>query len=108
MSRGIDPILAQITVLQLSLVEDQLSNSQEASDEELEEFFVENGLTEEQAKQALKYRELYMLNIYEVGSTPIRNGDDAYSFNPNSGFFEKGSPRRATAPPESRAKKRKR
>lgn len=106
MSKGIDPILGEISVIQLALVEDQLTNCQEASDEELQEFFLENGLTEEQAKQALKYRELYMLNIYNIGSTPIRDGDDAYNYNPNSGYFEKGSPRRATAPAEPRAKKR--
>jgi len=48
-----DPILASLPASLLSFVEDQLSNNDVSPDEELLDHFIANGLTDEQARQAL-------------------------------------------------------
>lgn len=50
-----DPILAAPPPSLLSCVEGQLSNDEVSSDEEMLEHFISNGLTEEQARQALTF-----------------------------------------------------
>lgn len=77
-----DPILASLSASMLAYVEGQLSNDEVSSDEEIVEYFVENGLTEEQARQAVSYRDRYLCNIYETGFTPISNPGVALRFNP--------------------------
>ncbi|MEX6845942.1 hypothetical protein AB2C59_25700, partial [Pseudomonas aeruginosa] len=66
-----DPILAALPASLLKLVEGSLSNDEVSSDEEMQEYFISNGLTEEQARQALTYRDQYLNNIYLDGFTPI-------------------------------------
>jgi hypothetical protein len=48
----------------------------------------DNGLTEEQARQALTYRDQYLNNIYLDGFTPITAVDEALHFNPHTRQFE--------------------
>lgn len=83
-----DPILASLPTSLLRLVEDQLSNNEVSSDEELLDHFISDGLTEEQARQALTYRDQYLANLYLDGFTPILKGSEALRFNPYSQQFE--------------------
>ena len=62
-------------------VEDQLSNNEVSSDDELLGHFIENGLTE---AQALTYRDLYLSHIYLDGFTPICMGTQALRYTPHS------------------------
>ena len=66
-----DLILAALSPSLLALVEGSLSNDEVSSDEEMLEYFISNGLTEKQARQALTYRDQYLNNIYLDGFTPI-------------------------------------
>ena len=61
---NMDPILAALTVRELALVEDQLTNNDVSSDQEMARFFVLAGFTEEEAQRALSYRDRYRSNIY--------------------------------------------
>nr|WP_255692673.1 hypothetical protein [Luteimonas sp. XNQY3] len=70
------------------LVEDCLSNDEDSTDEELLDYFVSNGLCDAQARQALSYREQYLLNIYLNDFTPIRNPGEILRFDPHSCQFE--------------------
>jgi hypothetical protein len=73
-----DSILESITLKQLRALEDILSNDDNSSNEELRRHFVDQfGLSEDQAKQALTYRPLYLLNMYLQGHGPILIGEDA-------------------------------
>lgn len=83
-----DSILTTLPADLLRFVEDQLSNCDVCSDEELRDHFIDNGLTEAQATQALTYREQYLQLIYLEGFTPIRAGAQALHFNPHSRQFE--------------------
>ncbi|WP_230653872.1 hypothetical protein, partial [Pseudomonas aeruginosa] len=75
-----DPILAALSPSLLAVVEGSLSNDEVSSDEEMQEYFISNGLTEEQARQALTYRDQYLNNIYLDGFTPITAVDEALHF----------------------------
>lgn len=83
-----DPILSTLPRPLLAFVEGQLSNDETSTDEELQEHFIANGLTEEQARNALTYRTQYLSNIYLDGFTPITAADDVLRFNPLSRQFE--------------------
>lgn len=80
--------LATLPPSLLAFVEEQLSNDEVSSDEEMLEYFINNGLTEEQARQALTYRHQYLNNIYLDGFTPITAPDEALHFNPHIRQFE--------------------
>lgn len=88
MNTTVDPMLSRLSDDLLFFVEDQLSNSEVASDEELHAAFVSNGLTNAQATQALRYRSLYLLNIFLRGHTPIRKSKHAIRFNPHVMQYE--------------------
>ncbi|MCI3204108.1 MULTISPECIES: hypothetical protein [Burkholderiaceae] len=83
-----DPILAALPASLLKLVEGSLSNDEVSSDEEMLGYFIDNGLTEEQARQALTYRDQYLNNIYLDGFTPITAVDEVLHFNPHTRQFE--------------------
>ena len=83
-----DTILTSLPVSLLRLVEDQLSNDEVSSDEELLDYFISNGLTEVQARQALTYRNQYLINIYLDGFSPILKGAQALRYNPYSRQYE--------------------
>ena len=52
---------------QAALVEDVLSNDENSTDTELRTYFTSHGLSQEQAKNVLRHREDYLLNIYLTG-----------------------------------------
>ncbi|WP_309601078.1 hypothetical protein [Burkholderia multivorans] len=83
-----DPILAVLPPSLVKLVEGSLSNDEVSSDEEMLEYFINNGLTEEQARQALTYRSQYLNNIYLDGFTPITAADEVLRFNALTRQFE--------------------
>lgn len=83
-----DTILSSVPESLLRFIEDQLSNNEASSDEELLDLLTGNGLTEEQARQALTYRSQYLTYIYLDGFTPIRKADQAPRFNPRTRQFE--------------------
>ncbi|HHT8991552.1 TPA: hypothetical protein ACT5B2_005239 [Burkholderia cenocepacia] len=82
------PILAALPPSLLKLVEGSLSNDEVSSDEEMLEYFISNGITEEQARQALTYRSQYLNNIYLDGFTPITAADEVLRFNALTRQFE--------------------
>lgn len=79
-----DPILSTLSADQLGLVEDQLSNNDVSSNDELEALFMESGLTQLQAIRALQYRDLYRHNFWMFDHTPIREGAYALAFDPRT------------------------
>ena len=83
-----DPILATLPPSLLALVEGSLSNDDVSSDEEMLAYFIDNGLPEEQARQARTYRDQYLNNIYLDGFTLITAADEALHFNPHTRQFE--------------------
>lgn len=85
-----DLMLASLPATLLAFVEDQLSNNEVSSDEELIEHFLGNGLTEAEARQALTYRGRYLSRVYLEGVTPIRKGRGALRFDPHSRQFVPG------------------
>lgn len=72
----------------LGLVEGQLSNNEDSSDDELVQYFIQSGLTEVQSRDAISFRPRYRINVYFAGHTPIRNGGIVLRFNPHKGEFE--------------------
>ena len=86
-----DTILSSLPPELLRFVEDQLANN-EASDDELHEHFIANGLGEDQAWQALTYRALYLRHVFLEGFTPILKGHEALCFDPHSRGWEPGPP----------------
>ncbi len=83
-----DILLATLPESLLRFVEDQLSNNDVSPDDELLDHFIANGLTDEQARQALTYRDRYSANIYLDGFTPIRKAGEALRLNPHTRQFE--------------------
>jgi hypothetical protein len=58
----------------IQLVEDTLSNDEISTDAELVQYLAHNGLSRENALHALRYREIYLSNLWVAGCTPIRGG----------------------------------
>lgn len=83
-----DTILSSLPSELLRFVEDQLANNEVSDDDELREHFIANGLSEEQAWQALTYRALYLRHVFLDGFTPILKGQEALRFNPHSRGWE--------------------
>lgn len=83
-----DPILASLSRSLLAYVEGQLSNDEDSSNEDMLDYFVNNGLTVAQAHQALTYRDRYQSNIYRTGFTPICNFGVVLRYNPHKRDFE--------------------
>ncbi|MGO1073381.1 hypothetical protein [Lysobacter sp. CA199] len=84
---GPDPVLASLPEVLLILIEDQLSNNESASDEELRDYFIACGLTAAQAERAVLYRRAYATDFCWGDATPIRAGE-ALNFNPKTGWLE--------------------
>jgi len=83
-----DTILSSLPSELLRFVEDQLANNEVSDDDELREHFIANGLSEDQAWQALTYRALYLRHVFLEGFTPILRGQEALCFNPHSRGWE--------------------
>jgi len=73
--------LFSLTDDQLNLVEDQLSNNEDVSEEEIVAFFIENGLTQTQACSVMAYRERYRKNVYQRPFTPLSKERNIHVFN---------------------------
>lgn len=84
---SIDPLLASLPDALLDFIEDQLSNNEDASDDALQALFVSNGLTSTQAAQAIRYRDLYLCNLFLRSHTPIRKNKHAIRFDPTRQQF---------------------
>lgn len=82
-----DGILSTLSADELRFVEDQLSNNEVSSNDELEALFMESGLTQLQATRALQYRDLYLHNFWMFDRTPIREGGYALAFDPRTESF---------------------
>ena len=83
-----DTLMSSLPPELLRFVEDQLANNEVSDDDELREHFIANGLSEEQAWQALTYRALYLRHVFLDGFTPIHKGQEALCFNPHSRGWE--------------------
>lgn len=83
-----DTSLQSLSLELLGQVEDQLSNNDVSSDEELVEDFIQAGLTEAQAREAIGFRDLYLINVYHQDFTPIRTPGRALRFNPHARDFD--------------------
>lgn len=81
------PVFSELSEAQLYTIEDVLSNDESSSDEELFEFFIEEGIPVAPARAALTYRDRYLANIYLDGHTPIRRGRDAWHYEPQARRF---------------------
>ena len=75
-----DPMLASLSEHDLAVVEHQLSDDT-TSDEALHASFTARGLSEAQAIQALRYRDLYRLHTFHKDHTPIRKNKHALCLN---------------------------
>ncbi|MBO9831213.1 hypothetical protein [Xanthomonas phaseoli] len=85
-----DAILTALSPSLLALVEGSLSNDEVSGDEEMQEHFIRNGLSEEQARQALTYRDRYLHHIYLEGFTPITSANQVFRFDPHTRRFSPG------------------
>jgi hypothetical protein len=83
-----DDLLASLSPQLLRLVESTLCNDESSSDADMVSYFVGCGLTQDQATRALSYRSSYLVNLFLEGHTPIRKGDQAIRFNPDTSRFE--------------------
>lgn len=87
-TKSMDPAFATLTEAQLRMIEDQLSNNESSTDEELFEFFIEEGIPVTPARQAIEaYRDQYLTEIYLEGQTPIRQGNNARRYAPEERRF---------------------
>lgn len=71
--KGPDPVLASLPERTLVAVEDALSNDESSTDAEMAQYLLDIGLTEEQARHAVSYRDVYRLNMWIGCYTPIRS-----------------------------------
>ena len=71
---GPDEVLATLDDRILDAVECTLSNDEGSADAEMAQYLMELGLSEAQAKRAISYWDLYRLNLWIDGCTPIRSG----------------------------------
>jgi len=83
MDRMFEDVCSQV----ISHIEYLLSNDDFSDDDEMFANFVEIGLTEEQARHALTYRDRYALNTYLSTATPIRRPDAPLRFDPHKVAF---------------------
>jgi len=63
-----------LTDAQVEFIEETLSNNENASNDELVELFVEEGIRKYAAEQVLEYRMNYIMSVFIGNNTPIRNG----------------------------------
>lgn len=67
-----NPLFQSLSAITLDNLEDQLANNEDASDEELFDFFLEElDLTAEQAEAAIALRPQYMGRLFLNGNSPL-------------------------------------
>lgn len=81
MTHTADSMFSSLSEHDLAFVEHQLSRDTDSSDDQLHRAFIARGLSDTQATQALRYRELYRRHIFHRDHTPIRKNKHALHFN---------------------------
>ncbi len=76
-----DSMFASLSDHDLAFVEQQLSYNTASSDEASHASFTARGLSEAQAVQALRYRDLYRQHTFHKDHTPIRKNKHALRLN---------------------------
>lgn len=84
---GPDELLAALDARILDSVEATLSNDEGSTDAEMARYLMNLGLSETQAKRAIYYRALYILNLWVGEYSPIRSGI-GLRYNGTTGQFE--------------------
>lgn len=88
MTNVADSMFSSLSEQDLAYVEDQLSSNAAASTEQLRLRLVDRGLSDAQATQALRYRELYRTYTFHKDHTPIRKSKHALRLNHNLMIYE--------------------
>lgn len=87
-----NPIFNTLATAILDNVEDQLTNNEVSTDEELWDFFIEElDLTAEQADAAVALRPRYLGHIFLIGQSPLYQ-DKTVSFDPKDKAFKPDAP----------------
>ncbi len=74
-----NPLLHPLSATTLDNIEDQLANNDEASDEELFDFFLEElDLSAEQAEAAIALRAMYLGRVFLTGHSPLYQDTPVY------------------------------
>jgi hypothetical protein len=81
MTHVADSMFSSLSEHDLSFVEHQLSHDTVSSDEELHTALTTRGLSDAQATQALRYRDLYLKHTFYRDHTPIRKNKHALRLN---------------------------
>lgn len=80
-------LFSNLTAQSLANIEDQLSNNEVSTDEELVDLFIEEfGLTLDQAGAAVRLRDQYRLQIFLEGNGPLHQ-QDSVVFDPVTKTF---------------------
>ncbi|MCO7620141.1 hypothetical protein [Pseudomonas guariconensis] len=80
-------LFSNLTAQTLSNIEDQLSNNEVSSDEEMVDLFIEElGLSLEQAEAAVKLRDQYLSQIFPEGHGPLHQ-QNGPTFDPATQSF---------------------
>lgn len=80
-------LFSNLTTQALANIEDQLSNNEVSTDEELVDLFIEElGLTLDQAEAAIRLRDQYRLQIFLEGHGPLHQ-QDGPTFDPDTKTF---------------------
>lgn len=88
-TKSMDPMFSALTEEQLRMIEDQLSNNESSTDEELFEFFIEEGIPVTATREAVSLRDDYLTRIFEEDYTPIRAGENARFYDPQARQFKR-------------------
>lgn len=82
-----NPIFSNLSKQTLSNIEDQLSNNEVSTDEELVDLFIEElDLTLDQAETAIRLRDQYRIQIFLEGHGPLHQ-QDSVAFEPLTKTF---------------------
>ncbi|QCI14095.1 hypothetical protein E6B08_23325 [Pseudomonas putida] len=82
-----NPIFSNLSKQTLANIEDQLSNNEVSTDEELVDLFIEEmELTLDQAEAAIRLRDQYRIQIFLAGHGPLHQ-QDSVAFDPVTRTF---------------------
>ncbi|MGJ3439099.1 hypothetical protein AAZU54_03730 [Pseudomonas sp. Je.1.5.c] len=80
-------LFSNLTAQTLANIEDQLSNNEVSTDEELVDLFIEEfGLTLDQAEAAIHLRDQYRIQVFLEGHGPLHQ-QDSVAFDPVTKTF---------------------
>lgn len=82
-----NPIFSNLSKQTLANIEDQLSNNEVSTDEELVDLFIDElELTLDQAEAAIRLRDQYRIQIFLAGHGPLHQ-QDSVAFDPVTRTF---------------------